>query len=87
MSSSKKIILSKPSDWDSWLSFVRTRAQSTRIWDLVNSELWQRPDFLVEPYEPEYAMPDDDNDFDRQSFAAYKARKEIYKGQMDKFER
>lgn len=32
-------------------------------------------------------MPDDDNDFDRQSFAAFKARKEIYKGQMDKFER
>lgn len=85
--STKKVILSKPADWDAWIFSVRIRATSTRIWDLVNPDLTVRPVSLKEPIEPEFQFPADDAQFDKLKYEAYKARKDIYKTNLAEYER
>lgn len=85
--STTKIILAKPADWDSWISFVRSRATNTRIWDLVDPSKETKPEALTEPIEPIYMVPEDDSLFDKNAYDAYKARKEIYKTKIARYER
>lgn len=82
--STKKGFLAKPTDWDAWISFVRTRATNTRIWDLVNPNLTEKHPPLDEPTEPEYEVPDNDFEFDSVTYDAYKAQKDIYKMKVRK---
>jgi len=54
-----RVILSKPSQWDTWLELVKTAAIQKDVWDLIN------PDALgpvpgPEP-EPELPLPADEN--------------------------
>lgn len=84
----KKVILSKPADWEAWISFVRTRATNNRIGDLINPDLTDKPATLQEPAEPEeYNVPDDPNLFNQKAYEAYKAGKDIYKTRLARFER
>lgn len=88
MSTSRKIVLAKPADWDAWISFVRTRASTnTKIWHLVNSDLCERPNALLEPIESGFKMPANNNQFDSVKFKAYKAWKDLFKSQLAKYER
>lgn len=87
MSTSKKIILAKPSDWDSWLSFVKARATGTRVWNLIDPELTVRPVSLLEPIAPFYIIPVNDADFNIATYNTYKARKDLYKTDLALFER
>ena len=48
MTSTKKVILATPVDWDPWISFVRMRAEASRIWQYVD------PDLPDKPAQPEY---------------------------------
>ena len=84
--STKKVVLSKPSDWDAWIYYVRTRATNSRVWSLVNPDLTTRPASLDESEEPGIDIPADgilpDGTLD-----LYKLRKEQYKTQLAKFER
>ena len=66
---------------------MRARATTTQIWDLINPNLAERPLSLKQPVEPEFEMPDDDAQFDITKYEAYKARKDIYKTKLAKFER
>lgn len=82
---STKVRLAKSADWDVWFYFVRTRATITGIWELVDPDLTERPVLLEEPVEPVYVVPDDD-DFHPIPYAAYEARKEIYRWKLTKYE-
>lgn len=86
-SGNRKILLAKPGDWDAWISFVRTRATNSRVWDLVNPDLTTKPISIVEPIEPEFEIPDDSVLFDRLGYEAFKARKDAYKTKYAKYER
>lgn len=66
---------------------MRTRATNSGIWDLVNPGLTARPVALQEPAEPEYDIPDDYNLFDKVNYEAYRARMEVYKVKIAKYER
>lgn len=83
----KKVILAKPANWDAWISFVRTRAINNRIWDLVNPDLTTQPVSFKEPVESEFQIPDDDTQFDKIKYEADKARKDVNKTSLAKFER
>ena len=83
----KKVILAKSADWDAWLSFVRTWAVNTQIWDLVSPDLEERPVSVEQPIEPEFTVPDDDAQFDKVKYEAYKARKDVYKTKLARYER
>ncbi|MCJ1265435.1 hypothetical protein MMC22_005313 [Lobaria immixta] len=84
MSSTKEVIPAKPEDWGSWISFVRTRATKSRIWDLVNPSLTEKPVALEDPEVPEYDIPEDGKDFDHEAF---KAQTRVYKMRLAEFER
>ena len=85
--STRKIVLGKPSDWDTCISFVRTRAENNNIWKLVNPELTEKPASLSEPVTPTYDQATDDEQFDPKKYEAYKARVQVYKMELAKFDR
>lgn len=84
MSRTKEVILATPEDWGSWISLVRTRATKSRIWDLVNPSLTEKPVALEDPEVPEYDIPEDGKDFDHEAF---KAQTRVYKMRLAEFER
>ncbi|MCJ1463981.1 hypothetical protein MMC07_002591, partial [Pseudocyphellaria aurata] len=85
MSTTKKIVLTKPADWDLWISFVRARATHSQIWTLIDPDVSPKPPSLTDPPLLQYIMPDD-TDFDQLTINVYKARLEMYKIDLLKFE-
>ena len=85
--STRKTILAKPEDWDTWFSFIRDRATGTRIWNEVNPEVIPRPANLQEPTQPEFQIPDNAADFDSKAYEVHKARMDAYKHQLAAYER
>lgn len=83
----KKITLAKPADWDAWISFVRARATTSRVWDLIDPDADVKPDSLIEPTLPRYVMPADDTAFNLITYNAHKARKDLYKIDLQLYER
>lgn len=57
---------------------------SSRIWDLVNPNLPEKPVALEALEEPEYIIPEDGKDID---YEAFKAQTRVYKTRMAEFER
>lgn len=80
--SPKKVTLATSADWETWIFLVRTQATNSGIWDLVNPDLDKKPDSVEAPIAPECNIPDDVNLFDKNAYAAYKARLDIYKTRM-----
>lgn len=87
MSTSKKVILSKTADWDPWISFVRNRAKASRIWDLVDPTLTERPQQLELPEEPIYTIPAAGTPLNRDTLEIYKVQNSLYKMQLAAYER
>ena len=48
----RQVILSKPADWDTWISIIRHEATSMEVWDLVNPEIIIKPACKEEPTLP-----------------------------------
>lgn len=89
-SNTKKVIFAKPANWEAWFSFIRTRTTNTQIWDFIDPELTKTPVSIERPVELEFHIPDDDAhdaQFDRVKYEAYKARKDIYKTKLARYER
>lgn len=53
----------------------------------MNPDRTARPVALQESAEPEYDIPDDDTLFDKASYEVYRARMELYKVKLAKYER
>lgn len=51
------IILSNSTEWDTWISMIRQRAEILGIWDLVNPNLPQKPSELPYPDAPIFPLP------------------------------
>ena len=83
MSVQKSIKLEKPADWPTWISFVRTRAQTANIWDLINPDN-AKSECLTEPVEPTYV---EGPQWDAQAFEIYKARSLVYTKALAKYEK
>ena len=45
----KKIILSKPEDWDTWINLVRIKAETDEVWNLIDPDLSSKPVALTKP--------------------------------------
>ena len=58
-----KVTLTKPADWDLWISYVRARATYSQIWDLINPDLTKRPVALMKPILPRYVMLENNANF------------------------
>ena len=80
----KKIVLNKPEDWDTWIAFVRIKASTTHIWNLINPELPDQPEELIEPVEPELIVGPD---FDQAQYTLHLAKQNVYKSQKAKFDK
>lgn len=83
----KSIVLSKPADWDAWISFIKARGTTNRIWDLIDPNVAVKPAPLVEPVAPRCAMPVNNGDFNSTTYNAYKARKDLLKTDLEFYER
>lgn len=83
-SSQKKIVLSKPEDWDTWIAFVRIKATNANIWQLINPEHRTQPAVLTEPVEPILTLG---ATFDKAQYDFHVAKQNIYKSQLAKFDK
>ena len=68
MATQKRIVLSKPEDWDSWISFVRNQVESHNVWNLIDPTFPVRPIGLVKPLEPLFELSDSAETFDSKAF-------------------
>ncbi|MCJ1462019.1 hypothetical protein MMC07_000619 [Pseudocyphellaria aurata] len=84
MSTLEKIVLTKPTDRDLRIFYVRARA--TQIWKLVDPDVFPNPPSLNKPPLPQFTIPENDADFDLRSFNAFKKRLEMYKMDFLEFE-
>lgn len=83
----RNILLAKLADWEVWYSFIRARAVSTGIWELVNPEISLKPAYLQPPTEPTFSLPGDPAALDLKALEHYKAASYIYKSALAKYER
>lgn len=61
--------------------------QQPRRYGTINPTLAQKSVSLQRPTEPEFVIPNDDALFDKVKYDAYKARKDVYKIKLAKYER
>ena len=87
MSTPKKVILAKTADWDPWIFFVRNRAKSSRIWDLVDPNLTERPQQLQPPMVPTFVIPPAGTPLNKDTLEIYKVQNSLYKTQLAEYER
>ena len=81
----KQIRLEKPADWPIWLSFVRIRAQSDNVWDLVDPSKSEKPACLQKPTEPVTPTEDASGNINLVQFEQYKAKLIIHKAKLFKY--
>ncbi|MCJ1264028.1 hypothetical protein MMC22_003899 [Lobaria immixta] len=74
MSAQKKIVLSKPEDWDTWISFVRIKATNQGVWNLVDPDFPVKPIALSNPIEPSFDLGNSAATFDQKAFEFYRAQ-------------
>ena len=86
MSTQKKVVLTKPADWDDWISLIRSRAINNDIWHLVNPELPEKPQTLPEQEVPSFILPPAGQPIDRDALELYKIQNSLYKTQLGKYE-
>ena len=85
MSTQKKIVLSKPEDWDSWISFVRNQAESHNVWNLIDPTLPVRPVDLARPLESLFELSNSVETFNPKAFEFYKAHRVVYKSRLARY--
>ena len=85
--STKKVILAKSADWDPWISFVQSRAINSRIWDLVNPDLPDKPQRLQPPLVPTFIIPPAGTPLNKDTLEIYKIQNSLYQTQLAEFER
>lgn len=50
----KKIILSKPEDWDTWINFVRIKVETHEVWNLIDPDHSSKPVALTKLNKPTF---------------------------------
>lgn len=53
-----RILLSKPKDWDTWIFFVRIKAETYEVWNLIDPDLPSKPNALTKPTQPTLRLGD-----------------------------
>ena len=85
----KQLMLSKPADWETWISNVRHQATSLDIWHLINPNIAEQPACLTEPIQPNVTaiLAITDTATRTAQFEIYKIRKEGYKIDYQNYEK
>jgi hypothetical protein len=52
MINTRKVVLSKPADWDIWFSFVKAKAINHEVWELVNPSIEAKSVGIPKPTPP-----------------------------------
>ena len=82
----RKIVLAKSADWDTWISFVKTRASNSGIWELINPDKSILPPHLIEPVEPEFEPPTDPAQLNQLAYDLYRQQIQVYEFKLEKYE-
>ena len=85
MTPQSKIVLSKPEDWDSWISLVRNQAESHNVWNLIDPTFPVRPIALTKPPEPLFDLGDSAATSDSKAFESHKAQQVVYKSWLARY--
>ena len=83
----KKVILSKPADWDSWIAFVRTRADALDIWEYINPDLEAKPDHLIKQVAPIFTLPPEGEALDKDAYELHKIKLANHKQLTNEYEK
>lgn len=83
----KRLILGETADWTLWMSFVRARATTSGIWDLVNPDIRDQPEYSSRPRTLFVELPITAADLSHQEYNLLKAHFLIYKLQLSEYHR
>ena len=83
----RKIVLAKPADWETWISFLKTKATNLGVWELVNPDLTEKPAAKERPAKPIFEPPQDAAQIDNNAFNLFKIQSAVYKLNLDEYER
>ena len=88
MATERKVVLTKPQDWDSWIYLIQMRAQALRVWEKINPDINSTTIHfaLEEPEAPMMIIPVD-GFISQDQLNTHKALKENYKTSLAKFEK
>lgn len=88
MSTSRKIVLAKSEDWDTWYSLLKSRAVNMRIWDLVDPDSDTKP---AQPKKPTKPAPFDfgttDADFSEAKFKRWTAMEQVWRSDEKEYDK
>lgn len=87
MTSNRKIVLSKTADWDSWFSFVKTKATIGGIWELVDPSKPTIPSHQQLPVPPTFQAPTDPLEINQQACYLFEIQILEYKLQLEGYDR
>ena len=85
MSTQKKIVLSKPEDWDTWISFVCHQAESLGVCSLIDPSFPVRMIALSKPIKRIFDPGESAGTLDPKAFEFYKSRPARYNEQKTAF--
>ena len=87
MATTRKVSLSKQADWETWLSFIQTKATRSGIWDLINPSLATKAAEFPEPVKPSPPLPEPGQQVDKNAVETYKLLTADYKLDLDEYDR
>ena len=87
MASSRKVILSKPVDWETWISFVETKATRSEVWDLINPSFTIKPSEIPKPSKPVLPVPAQNQPLDKDLVEIFKLQTAAYRNDLDEYDR
>ena len=85
--SQKKIVLNKPEDWDTWISFLKMKATNLNIWGLIDPQLPVKPEALAKPIEPIFDPGASTASFNKDGYEFYKAQHHLYRPQLARYKK
>ncbi len=83
----RKIVLIKSTDWDVWISFVRSRTENSEIWELVNSNLETKSIDLQRSINSSFNVSTRASEIDKDAYDLYKIQSHVYKTSLVEYER
>ena len=84
-SNTKRIILSKPSDWPLWIDSIKTSAKQRHVWGLVDPDIAIKPTTLQRPIPISIPSLPADGLLSDDEMKMFEQRRKLYKAQLEDF--
>ena len=85
ISQKRNVVLNKPEDWDTWITFIKIRATNLGIWDLINPDHSTKPAMLERPIEPILDLGENGETYSQTKYNLHLAKQNVWKSKNAQF--